>query len=1422
MVKENENTKIYVIDDTYHLVYFNQFLQDSYPQVQVGDLCFERLCGEERPCQVCPLAKENGNETLYYNRLMKGWVNIGTGELTWPGKGKCHIILATIIHKGDALYEELLNPLTGLYKRGAFLQKGQEYLDETPLGRYCLAAIDIEHFKLFNDWYGQEAGDKLLEDIGKCLLRLQQAGKGVAGYIGGDDFAMLMPDDAGEIRKMQEQITEYVKAYGENAGFRPTFGIYEIEEREHSISAMYDRAVIAAGSIKGNYAQKICYYDRSMKQRMEEDHVLLSEVQRGLENGEFVFYVQPKCDLSTGKIVGMEALVRWNHSERGIISPGMFLPLLESNGLITNLDIYIWESVCRELRSWIDRGYRPIPISVNVSFVDIFAIDVAEMFRQLVKRYDLEPRLIEIEITESAYVERFEEVASIVESLRTAGFTVLMDDFGSGYSSLNMLKDVSVDILKIDMKFLVLNENSLGRGVSILEAIARMAHIMGLRLIAEGVETKEQVEFLLNVGCSYGQGYYFYHAMPPKEMEQMLFDDEKVDYRGITLRQTEPIHMRDLFNEDVISDSMAGNILGAAAFYDIHGDTLELLRVNEKYCEVIHTNMADLEEQRREIIQEIYPEDRDRLRGLFLQAQENQMKGADGVVRRRTAEGTYRWIKMRIFYLREQDGRKIYYGSLSDVTDQKQKTDQLEAFQRALAAVVNISGDDQSFMKLTEENRRAAATIAAQMSPGGMIGGYCEPGFPLYFANYEMVRLLGYDTYEELAEHIGGMVENTINPEDRIRVARDIGSDYYLGLEYVTSYRMPKKDGTWFWTLDKGRVIRAEDGRLAIVSACTDISVAIAAQQQLLERNALLMRKNEELYYINNFMPGGYHRCANTPDYDFIYISERFLELFGYTREEIKKKFDNKFVNMIHPDDRAKVAEGVKDLMERDEADSLEYRMLGSQGYIWVIDQSRYIEFDGRVFIQGIVLDVTQTVILRNRMQLLMDYMPDSMILYHCESGRDSYKVITNGLFRKYGYTVKNVERVLNENSLYQFLHEEDACRIREKLQKSIAWDRDYQDIVRFLLPDGEMIWANFFARKVAPDPDGITYLCVCSDITNIKQKEQELVLTGQKLESILRQAGINGWDWDFKKNTVRISGSAALFPAFSYRWSLRDGREIRLDNFTEKVTDGGYIPEEYQKTMWEYLESVKVNSPGKSLYCEFPMKMGQEEIIWLSVACETLRNENGIPVKAVGYYRNISKEHSQVLHLTQMAENDAMTGLFNRQAAIPRMMEYIRNIGSNTAAMVMFDLDNFKQANDVFGHAFGDSVIIENARKLKRYFRKEDVVCRIGGDEFLVLCKNIKEKDLKKKLSKIIEAMTIVYEENDQSIRFSASAGYVMIPEHGTEFDDLYGKTDVALFAAKLQGKRSFCKYSADMKSVRYELAEDGAEERGRSEEDR
>ena len=295
------------------------------------------------------------------------------------------------------------------------------------------------------------------------------------------------------------------------------------------------------------------------------------------------------------------------------MAPGYFIPVMESNGLITELDMKVWEQVCQTLQDWIKSGHKVIPISVNVSSVDIYAIDVVEHFKNLVRKYGLPPEYVELEITESAYVEEYKVITGVAEALRNAGFTVLMDDFGSGYSSLNMLKDVNVDVLKIDMKFLKMDENTMDKGMGILEAVTRMANIMGLRMIAEGVETEDQINYLLNMGCIYGQGYFFYKPLPVEEIKALLNDENNVDYRGIQARKIEHVRFKDLFQSELASDSILNNILGPIAIYDVYCDNVELLQVNDKYCLLVGQDPVDLAEN-VQVMEAIHPDDRKKCR----------------------------------------------------------------------------------------------------------------------------------------------------------------------------------------------------------------------------------------------------------------------------------------------------------------------------------------------------------------------------------------------------------------------------------------------------------------------------------------------------------------------------------------------------------------------------------------------------------------------------------------------------------------------------------------------------------------------------------------------------------------------------------------------------------------------------------------
>ena len=574
------------------------------------------------------------------------------------------------------------NKLTGLFARIPFFTQTETFLriNEAAAGKYCLIAIDIEHFKLFNEWYGQVAGDKLLREIGAHLNKMRQEFGGIAGYMGGDDFVIVLPNDEKVLENLKCRITGFVRAYGGHTGFLPAFGFYVIDDISLSASQMYDRAILAQETVKGNYAVRCAYYSSDMKTRLENNHVLLAEVQAGLERDEFIYYLQPKCNLNTGKIVGLESLVRWKHPEKGIVAPGYFIPVMESNGLITELDMKVWEQVCQTLQDWIKSGHKVIPISVNVSSVDIYAIDVVEHFKNLVRKYGLPPEYVELEITESAYVEEYKVITGVAEALRNAGFTVLMDDFGSGYSSLNMLKDVNVDVLKIDMKFLKMDENTMDKGMGILEAVTRMANIMGLRMIAEGVETEDQINYLLNMGCIYGQGYFFYKPLPVEEIKVLLNDENNVDYRGIQARKIEHVRFKDLFQSELASDSILNNILGPIAIYDVYCNNVELLQVNDKYCLLVGQDPVDLAEN-VQVMEAIHPDDRKKMQNIFQRSFQRLAEGAEGTVRRRREDGQYIWINIKAFFLREQDGHKMFYGAVRDVSEEMNQFQKLMFYQ---------------------------------------------------------------------------------------------------------------------------------------------------------------------------------------------------------------------------------------------------------------------------------------------------------------------------------------------------------------------------------------------------------------------------------------------------------------------------------------------------------------------------------------------------------------------------------------------------------------------------------------------------------------------------------------------------------------------------------------------------------------------
>ena len=416
-------------------------------------------------------------------------------------------------------YRNAHDELTGLYNKEHFFQKVEERLRQNSSRTHYMIVSDVKNFKLINDVFGNKQGDAILCQIADTLREMVTSEEMIYGRLGNDRFGLLVPKDLHSEEVLLAGLERVTHIEGQKEYTMIIHvGIYEITDINIPVSVMCDRALMALSMIKGDYQMRIAYYDETLRKTALREQELTRELERAIEQQHLTMYLQPQVSVD-GKALGAEALIRWKHPRQGMITPGEFIPVFEKNGMIAQVDRYMWEAACRQVRKWNDAGETKMYISVNISPKDFYFLDVCGTFQNLVQKYEISPRQLKLEITETAIMMNLQRQLELIEKLRQAGFIVEMDDFGSGYSSLNMLKDIKVDILKIDMAFLRKSEDE-PRGRKILQMIISLSRQLGMPVITEGVETLEQVEFLSEMGCDIFQGYYFAKPMEVSEFEE--------------------------------------------------------------------------------------------------------------------------------------------------------------------------------------------------------------------------------------------------------------------------------------------------------------------------------------------------------------------------------------------------------------------------------------------------------------------------------------------------------------------------------------------------------------------------------------------------------------------------------------------------------------------------------------------------------------------------------------------------------------------------------------------------------------------------------------------------------------------------------------------------------------------------------------
>ncbi len=482
---------------------------------------------------------------------------------------------------------------TGLLNQQAFLERLEEELRRETFvpGGCAVVYFDVQRFKVINNMFGMAEGDKLLAYIAD---RIQEAAgeNGFGCHISADRFVFYLRAGQEEAGRRTDKLLDEISAYGLPFEILCNAGIYVIDGKPLKADEVVDGAIMAQSMVKGNYTRRFHYYNEELRKNLFGEHEIAGEMCAALKNGQFAVYYQPQYNHAAGMLVGAEALVRWIHPEKGLIPPGQFVPVFESNGFVVQLDQYVFEQVCIFVRKCMEENILMVPVSVNLSRYDLLTPDFIEKLDEIRRRYEVPSKYIRVEITESLAVGSSQFFNEVTRKLHSFGYIVEMDDFGSGYSSLNILKDVDFDVVKLDMRFLQKGQESGGRGGIILSSIVRMVNWLQIPIIAEGVETVEQADFLQSIGCDYIQGYLYSKPVPEKEYKQLL-KGSQVGKADPHMQIIDTMDVENFWSSESLETLIFSNYVGAAAIFDFKDGNAEILRANKKYIQEFGMNLSE-------------------------------------------------------------------------------------------------------------------------------------------------------------------------------------------------------------------------------------------------------------------------------------------------------------------------------------------------------------------------------------------------------------------------------------------------------------------------------------------------------------------------------------------------------------------------------------------------------------------------------------------------------------------------------------------------------------------------------------------------------------------------------------------------------------------------------------------------------------
>lgn len=543
-----QNPMVVIDRDTYDVMYFNDISTDYFPNISLNSKCYSSMYQESGPCRDCVLHKMSDNKPAKcskHNKAVDELLDIYMSKIKW-NTGSNSFLVSIAPHKqtkterlkqeleqnitierkiAEASYKDIV---TGYGNFEKFKLDAQDILNDNPDTDYVMFYFNIKNFKYINETYGHNVGDRTLKAVADVLNKYVRKGETFARIIS-DTYIMLIHSKNPEgfmdtFTSIRNEIQDACRVIQDRFVVDLTTGILIIDETMHtySINRLVDRAMMAGKSVDMTRGASYAFYDDEYHKKVLNEAQIENSMHGALENNEFCAYVQPKYDIATNSLVGGELLVRWLSPSKGFLEPAAFIPSFEKNGFIYQIDCFMLEQACKSLRKYLDSDIYVLPFSVNLSRITLTHPKFLANVHEIVERYYIPHHYIEFEITESIFSEDYDEMIKILNKLRDMDFLINMDDFGTGYSSLTLLRDLPIDVIKLDHDFLSRSAANDKNATCILKSIIDMAHALDIRIVSEGIETVEQLDMLKSINCEIGQGFLFARPMPIEDYDKMI------------------------------------------------------------------------------------------------------------------------------------------------------------------------------------------------------------------------------------------------------------------------------------------------------------------------------------------------------------------------------------------------------------------------------------------------------------------------------------------------------------------------------------------------------------------------------------------------------------------------------------------------------------------------------------------------------------------------------------------------------------------------------------------------------------------------------------------------------------------------------------------------------------------------------------